>query len=149
MRCNWTLISSQPVLPVYLSHNALNHGWKLASSEIHHDSTHVCVPLPLTITDEVPLDGGQLLFEAGKELVERPHKGLVGPEGRLGALLGAVGGSGARWARLRAVASHLVDEPLQPGHGLPIHGNVLQHRVQAVLQRTWTQRTAFFISQKI
>lgn len=102
----------------------------------------------LTVTYEVPLNGGQLLFEAGKELVERPHKGLVGPEGRLRALLGAVGGGGAWWAGLQAVAGHLINEPLQSGDSLAIHGNVLQHRVQAALRHTQAQRTAFFILQK-
>lgn len=97
--------------------------------------------LILAITNDISLNCCQLLFEAGKELVERPHKGLVGPEGRLGALLGAMRGTGARWARLRAVPRHLVDELLQPEHSLPVHSNVLQHRVQAVLQHTQREQT--------
>lgn len=100
--------------------------------------------LILAITYDISLNCCQLLFEAGKELVERPHKGLVGPEGRLGALLGAMRGTGARWARLRAVPRHLVNELLQPEHSLAVHSNVLQHRVQAVLQHTHTQRAEPF-----
>lgn len=90
--------------------------------------------LELAIAYELFLNCGQLLFKAGEVFVECPHKGLVGPEGRLGALLGAVGGTGARWARLRAVPRHLVYEPLQPEHRLPVHSNVLQNRAQAVLK---------------
>lgn len=97
--------------------------------------------LILAITYDFSLNCCQLLFEAGKELVERPHKGLVGPEGRLGALLGAMRGTGARWARLRAVPRHLVDELLQPEHSLPVHSDVLQHRVQAVLEHTEREQT--------
>lgn len=97
--------------------------------------------LILAVTYDIPLNCCQLLFEAGKELVERPHKGLVGPEGRLGTLPGAMRGTGARWARLRAIPRHLVDELLQPEHSLPIHSNMLQHRVQTVLQHTEREQT--------
>lgn len=97
-------------------------------------SIPLTLQLALAIAYELSLNCGQLLFEAGKVLVECPHKGLVGPEGRLRAFLWAVGGTGAWWARLRAVSRHLVYEPLQPEHGLPIHSNVLQYRAQTVLQ---------------
>lgn len=97
-----------------------------------------------TITYDLPLNCGQLLFEAGEVLVECPHKGLVGPEGRLGALLGAVGGTGSRRARLRAVARHLVYEPLQPEHRLAVYGDVLQNRAQTVLQRQRERKHTVF-----
>lgn len=90
--------------------------------------------LALAIAYELSLNCSQLLFEAGKVLVKCPNKGLVGPEGRLRALLGAVGGTGAWWARLRAVSRHLVYEPLQPEHRLPVYSNMFQDRAQTVLQ---------------
>lgn len=83
--------------------------------------------LVLAITYELSLYCGQLLFEAGEVLVECPDKGLIGPEGRLGALLGAVGGTRAWRARLRVITRHLVYEPLQPEHRLPVHSDMLQH----------------------
>lgn len=104
--------------------------------------------LALAIAYQLSFNSGQLLFEAGKVLVECPHKGLVCPEGRLWALLGAVGGTGARWARLRAVPRHLVDEPLQPEHRLPVHGDMLQHRAQTVLQHREREKTVFYQRQK-
>lgn len=100
----------------------------------------------LAITYELSFNCGQLLFEAGKVLVECPHKSLVGPEGRLGALLVTVGGTGARWAGFRAVPRHLVYELLEPEHRLPIHGNVLQYRVQTVLQHQ--RRKGLYNEQK-
>lgn len=88
----------------------------------------------LAIANKLFLNGGQLLLEAGEVFVKSPNKGLVGPERRLRAFLWAVWGAGAWGAGLRAVPRHLVYEPLQPEHGLAVHGDVLQHRAQAVLQ---------------
>ena len=41
-----------------------------------------------TFANELLLNDGELLFEAGEVLVERPHKCLVCPEGGLRALFG-------------------------------------------------------------
>lgn len=93
--------------------------------------------LGFTITYELSFNCGELLFEAGKILVKRPHKCLVGPEWRLifRTLSGIVGRAQAWRAWLRAISSHLIYEPLQPRDRLPVHSNVLQYRVQAILQR--------------
>lgn len=88
----------------------------------------------LAFAYEPSLNGGQLLFETGKVLVEGPDKGLIGPEGRIRSLLVSVGGTRARWARLSAVPSYLINELLQPEHRLPVSSDMLQQRAQTVLQ---------------
>lgn len=87
-------------------------------------------PRVLAITDEFFFNGGQFLFEACKVLVERPHEGLVRPKGGVRAFPGA----GARGTGVRAVPGHLIDEALQPAHGLSVRRDVLQHGAQAVLR---------------
>ena len=94
-----------------------------------------------TLADELLLYGGELLPEAREVLVERPHEGLVGPEGGLpvrgvggGGAVGAGGGAG--WGGgLRRVTRDLVDEALESEDRLAVHGDVLQHRAKTVLQR--------------
>lgn len=95
--------------------------------------------LGLTITNELSFNCGKLLFEAGEILVERPHKCLVCPERWLifRTLSGTAGRAWAWRAWFRVVSSHLIYEPLQPKDCLPVHSNVLQYRVQAVLQHRW------------
>lgn len=88
-----------------------------------------------TFANELPLNGSELLFEAGEVLIERPHKGLVRPEGGLGALFGGGGGGGDPWGTgLGAVPGHLIDEALEPSNSLSVRSDVLQHGTQAVLE---------------
>lgn len=92
--------------------------------------------LGFTVTYELSFNCGELLFEAGEILVERPHKCLVCPERWLifRTLSGTAGRAWAWRAWFWAVSSHLIYEPLQPKDCLPVHSNVLQDRVQAILQ---------------
>lgn len=110
--------------------------------------SQVLLNLGFTITYELSFNCGELLFETGKILVKRPHKCLVCPERRLifRTLSGTVGRARAWWAWFRAVSSHLIYEPLQSKDRLPVHSNVLQHRVQAILQRK--QRKNWWQSRK-
>ena len=52
--------------------------------------------------------------------------------------MGTGGGAGRRGSGLRGVARDLVDEPLQPEDRLAVHGDVIQHRAEAALQRERT-----------
>lgn len=82
----------------------------------------------LTIAYNFFLNCGELFFEASKVLVKCPHKGLVGPEGRLRAFF-----RGTWRAKLCAVTCDLIYELLQPEHSLAVHSDMLQNRAQTIL----------------
>lgn len=70
----------QTICLMWIIHSLVSYFFIVSSTEKH---CQVLFNLGFTIAYELSFNCGELLFEAGKILVKRPHKCLVCPERRL------------------------------------------------------------------